>query len=218
MAVDFQIVFPQETVRLTSVSRVPGSSPAAFDIMGEDFTSVDEVLINDFRSPSYFVVSPVRLIATVPPQVPAAAVSSVRITSRRLTLTSKSVLRFQVSRIPSKVTGILRLVQLFTKVLFTRPGSDIFSKQLGGNGLAPLGRNLGKDQTGNVLSDFVIAVDNTSRQLVAIQGRQPQLPPDERLLSARVTSAQFSLKEAALVTTVELTSQAGRSALANVVM
>jgi hypothetical protein len=158
------------------------------------------------------------MFAVIPSQVPPAYVSAVNVVSRRLMLTAKSLLKFQVSRMPSKVSGILRLVQLFVKILFTTPGSDIFNPKLGGNGLAPLGRSFGKDQSGSILSDFVVAVDNTSRQIVAIQGRQSQLPSDERLLSATVIASQFSVDEGALITTVEVTSQAGRSATASLVM
>lgn len=218
MALDFQIVFPQEAVLLTSVGLVAGASPPLLNILGEDFTAVDEVLINGITSPSYHVLGKTRLVAIVPDQVPAAEINDVKVTTRKLTITPKSMLKFQVSRMPSKVNGILRLVQLFVKVLFTTPGSDIFNPKLGGNGLRPLGRNLGKTQTGSILSDFVISVDNTSRQIVTIQGRQAQLPPDERLLTARVTASQFSVDEGALITTVEVTSQAGRSALASLVL
>lgn len=218
MAIDFQVCFPQEAVRLTSIARVPGMTPATLDIVGDDFTSVDEVLINEFAAPSFHVLSRTRMLAVVPSQVPVLQVNTVSVTSRKLTITPRSLLKFQVSRVPSKVTGILRLVQLFVKVLFTSTGADIFSPKLGGNGLAPLGRNFGKDQTGSILSDFVVAVDNTAKQIVTVQGRQPQLPLDEKLLSAKVTSSQFSVDEGAMLTTVELTSQAGRSALANVVL
>lgn len=218
MALDFQICFPQESVQLTSVSVEPGASPAALNIYGADFSAVDQVLINDLVSPSYHVISRTHMIAVLPDQVPLAEVNSVDVTSRKLMITAKSLLKFQVSRMPSKVNGILRLVQLFVKVLFTTPGSDIFNPKLGGNGLAPLGRNLDKSNTGGILSDFVVAVDNTSRQIIAIQGRQSQLPADERLLSATVTASRFSANDSALVTTVEVTSQAGLSATANLVL
>jgi hypothetical protein len=218
MSIDLQIVMPQESVLITSAQVVPGADPPTLDIIGDDFTSVDEVLINDFVCPSYHVISPTRMYATVPDQVPLIDVSKVAVTSRRLVMTPQSYLKFRVSRIPGKVTGILRLIQLFVKVLFTTAGTDIFNPQLGGNGMRPLGRNFGKQETGSILSDFVICVDNTSRQIVTIQGRQAQLPMDERLLSARVTASQFSIDEAALITTVEVTSQAGRSALANLVL
>ena len=179
---------------------------------------MDQVIVDDFVSPSYHVLSKTQLVAVVPDQVVPAQIRTVNVTSRKLTITRKSLLKFQVSAVPSKVNGILRLVQLFVKVLFTTPGTDIFNPKLGGNGLRPLGRNFGKQETGSILSDFVVAVDNTSRQIITIQGRQSQLPLDERLLSAKVTASQFSVEDGALTTTVEVTSQAGRSALASLVL
>lgn len=218
MAVDFQICFPQESVKINGVSLIPGSTPPVLHVLGEDFSSVDEVLVNDIPSPSFHVLRLNEMHVIVPEGVPASQVRTVSVTSRRLVLTSKSVLKFQVSQLPSKVNGILRLVQLFLKVLFTTPGSDIFNPKLGGGALRHLGTTFGKAQTGSIISDFVVSVDNTVRQLVALQGRQPQLPSDERLLSAKVTSANFSLQEAALLVTIEVTSQSGRAALANVVV
>jgi hypothetical protein len=217
VAVDFQVCFPQQSIKITGVSRVPGSDPPTLDVLGEDFSSVDEVLINDIPATNYYVVSRNRLFVVPPVGVPIANVDTVAATSRTLTLSEKSLLKFQISRMPSKVNGILRLVQLFTKVLFTTPGTDAFNQKLGGGALRNIGRTFSRSQTGGIVSDFVVSVDNTTRQLISIQSRQPQLPANEKLLSAKVTSANFSLQEAALLVTVEITSQTGQAALANVV-
>ncbi len=215
MAVDLQICFPQESIKINAVGAVPNST-SVIDVLGEDFSSVDEVLVNEIVAPSYYVVSRTRMFVTLPDIVPLGTVQSVAVTSARLTLTSQSLMKFRISRVPSKVSGILRLVQLFTKTLFTTPGSDIFNRRMGGGGLKSIGRSFSKAESGAIISDFVVSVDNTTRQITTIQSRQPQLPADERLLAARVATARFSAQEAALVVAVELTSQAGRSALANV--
>jgi len=217
LAVDLQIVFPQESILIKSVTVVPGSSPPAVLVIGQDFSAVDEVLVNEIVVPSYYVVSPTQLYAILPDIVPPGTIQSVSVTSRRLTITDKSFLKFRIGKQPSKVTGILRLVQVFVKVLFTTPGSDIFNKNLGGGALKNLGRTFSKGETKSIVSDFVIAVDNTSRQLISTQSRQPQLPADERLISADVVSATFDMQQSALIAAVEVTSQAGRSATANVV-
>lgn len=212
MAVDFQVVFPQEAVEVRSAQRIPGQN--ALDILGQDFTSVDEVLINEQVSPEFAVLSRTRLLAQIPAGV-TGIVRSVAVTSRKLTITERSFLKFRVSNVPSKVTGILRLVQVFVKILFTTPGTDIFNRRLGAGGLKNIGRTFSKAESGGIISDFVVSVENTSRQIITMQGRQPSLPQDERLLAARVRSARFSANEAALLVGVEVTSQAGRAALAN---
>lgn len=186
------------------------------DVRGQDFSSVDEVLINDTPVSTFVVLGRQQLVVTLPKNV--TYVSSVAVTSRRITLTDKSFLKFRLGKTPSSVSGVMRLMQLFIKVLFTTPGSDIFSKRLGSAGLRNISRTFAPDQSGGIISDFVVAVEGATRQIIAFQGRQQNLPQDERLLTARVASAHFSPLESALVVSVELTSYAGRAALANVVV
>jgi hypothetical protein len=115
------------------------------------------------------------------------------------------------------VTGLLKLVQFFLKVLFTTPGQDVFSQQIGGGALRNLGETFGAGEGGKILSDFVVAVDTTKRQIIALQSRNPSLPRDERLLSARVISSAFDQKSLSLIISIDIASQAGRSATANVI-
>lgn len=216
MALDFQCVFPQEAVQLTRVHLVPGLIPKTLDIIGADFRSVDEVLINQIPSPDVVILSKTRLLAQVPDQIMSNRLITVSVLSRKLTVTEKSFLRFRIGKAPGKVSGILRLLQLFLKILFTTPGTDIFSQKTGGAGLRNIGQTFGSDEGGGIVSDFVVAVATTSRQIIAIQGRDSSLPRDERLLAAKVLSAGFNKSEGALVVSVEVTSQAGRAATANV--
>jgi hypothetical protein len=217
VSVDLQVAFPQEVIKITGVRRVPGTSPAVFDITGADFSAVDEVLLNEHLAKDFAVLSQTRLLVTAPDAV-GNVVRSVSVTSRRLVMTEKSVLRLRLSGVPSKVSGILRLLQLFVKILFTSPTSDIFNKRLGAGALKNLGRNFGKGDAGGIISDFVVAAENTSRQIIALQGRQPALPPDERMLTAKVTTARFDAQTSALIVSVEVTSQAGRAATANLMV
>lgn len=218
MAFDFQICFPQQSVQLQGVTLVPDSNPATLDVVGDDFTSVDEVWVNEFLATSYYVISKNRLFVTVPEEITIGSpVLTVSVTSRNLVFTKESILKFQVNRVPSKVNGILRLLQLFVKTLLTTPGTDIFSKKSGGGGMRGIGRTFSRAETGGIVSDFVVSVDNTTRQLIATQSRRPGIPADERLLTAKVTSSNFSVQESGLMVSIEVTSHAGRSATANVV-
>lgn len=218
MSVDVQVCFPQEVVPLSSVRILPGMTPRSIDVIGQDFRSVDEVLINDIPSPDIVIVSPKRLLAQVPAPLVNQTLTSVTVISNKLTITNKSLIRFQFGQTTSKVSGVLRLVQVFLKILFTTPGTDIFSPRVGGNGLQGIGLTFGKDQGGGIVSNFVIAVGNTQRQIQAIQARDPAIPRQERLLQATVTKAGYNRAEAALVVSVELTNYAGRSATANVTL
>lgn len=218
MAVDFQVCLPQELISLNSVRVIPGLTPRTVDITGEDFRSVDEVTINDLPAPEVVILSQKRLLAQVPKQLGLSPVTSVSVISNNLAITSKSILRFRIGQTPSKVTGILRLVQLFLKVLFTTPGKDIFAPRIGAAALKNIAMTFGKDEGGTIISDFVVSVSSAQRQILAIQARDPSIPPDERLLTARVASAAYNRQEGALVVSVELVSQTGRPALANVVI
>lgn len=219
MALDFQVVFPQEAVRLNQIRFTPASPigvPRALDIIGQDFRSVDEVIINDSPSPDVIILSKTRLIAQIPDFLQESLdVRSVSVLSRKLTITDRSYLRFRVSDTPGTVKGILRLVQLFLKVLLQTPGTDIWNRKAGGGALKNIGETFGADQGADIISDFVIAVDSTARQIVATQGREPRLPRDERLLTAKVISVGYARDIGALLAAVEVTSQAGRAATAN---
>jgi hypothetical protein len=218
MAVDFQVVFPSSVIPISSVRVIPGLVPRTLDIIGEDFRSVDEVRVNDVRSPSFVVLSQYRLLAQVPPSIKNDTITSVGVISNRLTLTNQSLLRFRLGAKTTKASGILRLMQSFIKVLFTTPGRDIFSPRMGGNGWAPLGANFSSRAGSSIVADFIIAVNNTAKQLIAIQGRNPSIPREERLLSARVQNANFNRNEAALIVGIELVNQTGQRALSQLML
>jgi hypothetical protein len=218
MSTDLQCVFPQEMVRLSQVSLVPGLVPRTLDIIGTDFRSVNQVLINGIQSPSFVILGTQRLLAQVPFQVTNNLVTSVSVLSNVLTLTSKTLITFQLGTRTQKINGLLRLCQLFLKILFTTPGRDIFSPNLGGAGLKNIGRSFSKSEGSGVVSDLYIAVTTTVNQITALQSRNPKLPREEKLLSATVTSAQFNVQEAALIASVELLSQTGQYALANLML
>lgn len=214
MAVDFQVVYPQQAILLNQVRVLPGP-PRVVDVLGADFRSVDEVLINRVASTSVVVVSKTRLVAQVPDTLLNERILSITVLSRRLTLSAKSVLRFRVGKTPGKVTGVLRLVQKFLKLLLTTPGSDIFNRQAGGGALRSVGQTFGIEEGSDILNNLVIAIDTTSRQIVALQSRNPSLPREERLLSAKILRAGFNKEEGALDVAVEITNQAGSAATAN---
>ena len=218
MAVDIQVASPQQIVPLSSVTELPGFNPRAIQVVGTDFSTVDQVLINDIPSPDIVIVTKTTLWAQVPDPLVFETLTSVTVTSRVYTLTTKSLIKFQLGSPASKVSGIFLLMQRFLKVLLTTPGQDIFAPRIGGNALAPLGATYGADQSGNIVSDFIVAVSTAQRQLISIQSRDPSIPASERLLSAKVTAANYNVVESALIVGLALTSQAGQQATANLMV
>ena len=66
MAVDFQVVFPQESIVLNDIRVVQYGGLWAVRVEGEDFRSVDSVSINELESPDVIVLSKTCLLYTSP--------------------------------------------------------------------------------------------------------------------------------------------------------
>jgi hypothetical protein len=217
MAVDFQVVYPQETVRLDQVRLKRTGGIQALHIIGQDFRAVDAVIINDLPSPDVMVLSRTELVAQLPDSMQALPeVHNVAVLNRRFTLSPRSLLKFRIGKMPGKVRGVMRLVQLFVKILFTTPGTDIFSRNAGGGAVSRVGATYGADDGDNIVTEFVIAVQRTQRQIVAMQSRDRRSARDERLLAANVVGQEFDKLQGALYMQVELVSQAGTNAIVNV--
>jgi len=170
--------------------------------------------MNEVKSPSFVVLNKGTLLAQVPDALKNGTVTSVSVLSRNLIITPKSFIKFRLGTVPGKTKGILRLMQVFLRLLLQTPGSDIFAPKLGGGALAHLGQSISTEEGSDVISSFIISVDNTKSQLIQIQGRNQLIPPDERLLNASVLAAGFNKNETAIVTSIQLDSQAGASAVA----
>ena len=216
MAVDLQVVLPQESIKLNSVRYTSLGGVHAVRIQGEDFRAVDEAIINDVPSPDVIVLNQRELVAQLPStQQRAPDVHSIQVLSKRFTVSPRSLIRFRVGKRPGKVQGMLRLIQLFTKMMFTTPGTDIFNPSAGGSILNKVGATFGKDEGDSLVTDFVVSVTRTERQIVAMQSRDQRAPRSERLLSATVVGTQFDKLQQSMYVAVELISQQGRSAIAS---
>jgi hypothetical protein len=218
MPTDIQFTYPQQVIKVSSVALVPEAEEPTLRIVGEDFTAIDEVLLNDIPSPLVVVQSPTLLTAVMPIEVRNTTVVNVVVVSYRIVFTAKSIVSFQFGRTNRKTSGINRLLQLFLKTLLTTPGSDIFRPGSGGGALRNLGRTFSKDNAGGVVGDLVVAVDTAAKHVIAVQSRKSRLPRDERLLSAQVTGARFDASQTALIATILLISQAGTTIPANLVL
>ena len=216
MAIDLQTILPQNVVPVSSSRMVMLGGLRALDVIGEDFRSVDEVYINDVQSPDYVVVSKTHLIAQLPESLQGNPdVTSIQVLSRTLTVTAKSLLRFRIGDTPGSVQGVLRLLQLFVKLLLSEPGSDIFNKGLGGGALRSVGVTFNAGDGESIKQDFVVAVDRVARQIVGLQSRNGSLPRDERLLNAELKGATFDRAQGSLFVVIEVVSQAGTPARVN---
>jgi hypothetical protein len=219
VAVDFQVIYPQDLIPLTAaVERQSDSGERLVVVTGKDFRTVEEVVLNEMKASQVIILSKTQLQVTVPEELGSDPIQSISVFSNQITLSGRSVVRFKVGDVSGKTSGMLRLMQFFLKLLFTSPGRDIFDPQLGGDALKNIGHSFGKREGATIIGDYVIAVDRVARQIIALQARDPRIPREERLLNAKVESATFDAQQSALVTSTALYNQAGKIGIANVVL
>lgn len=218
MAYDSQVVEPRETIPITGVRNLPGIVPRTLEIRAGLFRDVESIIVNDIELTTFELVSPTMLYVPLPVEFTSISVTSLVVASRRLSVSPTSIITFRMPRRAAKVRGVLRLLQLFLKVLLTTPGTDIFSPATGGGLLRALSRPANLQHSQAITSDAVLAVEAAAKQILAIQSRNTSLPADERLRSARVQSSTFDPRSAALLVAVAVESQAGPVAIGNVVV
>lgn len=206
---DIQILEIRDILPVTNVRPIQGASPRSISVMGKDFNSTFEVLINEAKSPSVIVVNSQQLLAQVPEDLGGAPIRTVVVLSSRLTGTKSSKITFRLSDSPRAVSGMPRLIQQFIKMLLTTPGSDIFFKRGGGGLLRTVARQTARGG-GSMVADLHVGVDRTRRQIMALQANDRTVALSERLLFARVVEAKFIQQELALVGRIALGNQANQ--------
>jgi len=212
---DLQFIQFQDALSVLGVDEIPDLIPRSLEITGNDFRSAVEVLINEASSPSFIVASKTKILAEVPHSEKKVTINTVSVLSADFTATIQSRIRFRIGQDPKKTSGLRAMMQTFLKVLFTTSGTDAFSASLGGSGLRNIGRNFNIGQSSTIISDFTIAIRRTEQQVKAMQSKQPRMPADEKLASAKLLNAKFDVHLTALLARVELIAQSGKLAYAN---
>lgn len=219
MAIDLQVIYPQNAIKLTKVRLLAGYTPASVLVEGDDFRSVDEVWINEAQAPNWTVLNPVTLVAQIPEMQAGRVLTSVEVLSNRLTVGPESLLKFRIGRGGGRVSGIMRLVQLYVKVLLTTPGTDIFSPQSGGGLLTKVGQQVSLHDGGKeVIGDLVMCCGAASKQIISTQAKDPSIPPVERLLSANVENAVFDRHSLGVKANIQIISHSGVRGYANMML
>ena len=212
---DLQFFQFSDALELTGARELPGFLPRTLELHGVDFRSAVEVYINESKSPSFVISSSKVLLAQVPDAVESQPVHSISVLSSEFTATIRSQIRFRIGVNAGKVSGLKSMMQTFLKLLFTTPGTDAFVKRLGGAALRNIGKNFDLGQSSDMVSDFSVAVSQAESQMRALQGYQPRLADDERLLSAKLLNVRFDPATTALIARLELISQSGVRAITN---
>lgn len=122
---------------------------------------------------------------------------------REVTLTS--------TKNPFAKVGIFKLIQLAVLTLLRTPGRDIISPSSGGGLKRLLAKPVGPSLISGLRGEISVAVSSTEDQLISEQ-TGVELPPEERLKTFVMLSADFNYEETAWDIVVRLVSEAGGAA------
>lgn len=118
---------------------------------------------------------------------------------------------FTSTRSPLAKTGIFKLIQLAVLLLLRTPGRDLIAPASGGGLKRVLAKPVGPSLLNSLRGEISISVSSTEDQLISEQ-TGVQLPPEERLRSFVMVSAEFNYEETAWDIIVRLVSEAGGAA------
>jgi hypothetical protein len=184
------------------------------EIKGRDFRSVEKVIINEVPAPEFILVNSTTIWAQLP-SVALNRISTVEVVSSQLTRTNESSkLSFEIGDKSRTTSGIIKLLQLFTKWLLQSPGSDIFNPGIGGGLQEIVGKVLSTRKMEPVLAAITRSVQTTTTQIRTAQMNQPTLSLDERLLSAQVVDLNIYEQQMEARVKIEIRSVAGKQAAA----
>jgi hypothetical protein len=207
-----QLIRLLDEVRVNSIRNALGVSPRSIIVKGEDFRSVEQVIIDGFVAPSFVAYSTTELVAEVPEPLREAVLNSVSVLSSALTMTERSLVEFTLGTRIKKVSGSLRLMQTFLRILLRSPGSNRFHPRSGGGLLKLVGGNIG-NQTA---ADIAVAIQTARQYLINVQTSDRTLAPSERLLSAEIQSLNVDPGSTSSYVTIVLTSHAGTRGAATI--
>jgi hypothetical protein len=215
MSRQLEVVRFRDLVQVQSIPRfVEGLSAPTIEILGDDFRSVDRVLINEVSSPEFLIVNQGTLYVQIPDSV--RRINTVEVLSSKFTKTTQSSkLSYEIGNKTLVVEGILKLLQLFVKWLLQSPGSDIFDPDRGGGLLELVGQTGTSRRMGPTIGAVSRSVQATVSQIRAAQINVTGLPLSERLLSADVVDFDIFERQMEIRAKISLTSMAGKEAVAS---
>lgn len=212
---DIQVIRILDALQVNRVEEAPGVEPRSVIVTGQDFSSVEQVLLNGFPSPEFVQYSESRIVAQVPEIIEEATITEVMVLSSRFTLTPQSLVEFTLGERIRAVTGTQKLMQNFIRILLRSPGTNLFHPRSGGGLTDSVGNNL--DSKDRVSADIAVSVSRTRQYIVGTQTPNRSIPDSERLLSADITGLDVDPVNSAVYLTVLLRSHSGSSAAASLV-
>lgn len=211
---DILVVFSREMLNVTKVE--PTSSfERGLLVTVAKAKYAEVVLVNGVPSASVVPVSENQLLAEVPESVMGDVIRSVSVLSYRPTQAGTSALTVRLLRQAKRAQGISRLVQRYVLMLFTDPGSDLFSPDLGGGLTSLVNKVISGHQGTNLQSSVQQCISKASRDLERIDAGNSRLTDDERLDQAVLSSLLFDPNALTIAARIGLTAISGEQAISN---
>ena len=217
MSYQLEVIKFRDLVPITSIPRfVPEFESPTIEITGDDFSSVDKVIINDLLAPEFIIINKHKLYAQLP-EGALSNISRIEVVSSSFTKNmDTSRISYELGNKTRKVNGILKLVQLFTKWMLQTPGSDLFDVGWGGGLQELVGKVSSSKSMEPVMTSVIQAIDRTSSQIQTAQAKMRGIPQDEKLLSATLVDFAIQSDRMEAWARVRLLSQAGQVAVSNI--
>jgi hypothetical protein len=181
----------------------------------EDYSTVVMVVVNDFVIEELALYGQ-DLLAYISEELDDTTdISYVALIAQETEFSDETMLRLGFGVIPTEVEGSDRLVQLFVKVLFQTPGSDIYNKTVGGGLLRIKKRGSISGDLNAVSAEVAAAIDKTDKDIRSMQSGLV-LPAEERLVKAEILHIRPDYKTNDINVLVHLRTLAGTEAYFNV--
>lgn len=176
-------------------------------LTGGYYQNVRYVLLNGVRIDN-IALQGSNLYVEMPSGLQLADVHAIYPISETEKVNKQSVLRFGFGPYPAQLEGVNRLVQLFIKVLFTSPGSNIMFRTIGGGLRNVMKRGYGIKDYQKILPDIVSSINKAADDVKDMQ-RNLRLPMEERLIDASLLSASPDASSGSIECIIKLNTQAG---------
>lgn len=219
MAYALEVVKFRDLLRVTEAVRyVPDQGARVLEVRGDDFRKASVVRVNDVVIPVFRVINKGTMWITLPDDV-SRELRTVEVDSYGFTKTNNaSKVIFEIGEQTRKISGMLKLLQLYTKWLLQTPGSDIFNPGRGG-GLQEVAKQVVDIEKMNfIMSAVTRSVDRTTRQIKTAQTGAANLPLDERLLDSHIQEVTRSYEKLGVQIRVMVVSVAGEEAINSIIL
>jgi hypothetical protein len=212
VAATIEVIKFRDVLKVDAIPRFVPGLQRTVELKGQDFRTAESVFINEAPAKEFVIVNRSTIYAQLPDGVDG--IRTVSVLSSDFTKTSVgSRIEFKLGSKTKKIEGILKLVQLFTKILLQSPGSDIQDPEIGGGLQDMVGFVSSTYRTEPILAALAKAVALTGEQIRRSQLGLSGLPLSERLLSASVLDLHIDRGTDEARCRFQIDSVAGQSAV-----